>query len=797
MNAESRNVLLCTLTACLLLLYHAPDLSAQQGGAQMIALGDLGPSQTVDIYDLTLKTAIFQYGYRLRLKEETPLAEGLDRYQSLAREEADQKRTLMIGYRHYAAQPDRIILTGQLMAGDATPAENPDVRPLRADVEQLVADYGKSQKKYTALELEREVYQVSHMRPDMALKLLGDLGYETGPLKGATELSQLPRIFQIADAAPPRVVGGNVSSRLEDATESAAQNRLLILYHRSQGAQVYELRKTLEEIVDVPARSVLIEALFIELSESSLRELGIQYNWTEETSLGEDEFEASFLEESVAGQSVFPFRLTATEWFNKTGRDPRKLRIQLKALIDEGSAEILSSPSVLTLDNRQALISVVQEVPVLTSVITESTTSVKVTYKTVGITLNIKPRTSQDGHIVAMQVLAEVSEAPKEEFIEAQGQPVVPVVFKRLVQTIAEVKEDTPFIIGGLIRNEDVYNVSRVPLLSAIPILGNLFKVTNRDKEKREVIIVVTPRVIEAHEKNRPVLPKDSERFNFTDNRLFRNSYRLKAEDVFDLDFILKNEKLLAAFDRARTFVESYPEFKGRPPFDRLEKRTFPGEEAIVVRMLYEIVKDELALHEQIAPGDLIFFKRDPTKPAGFKVRWLKKELEKLTDDGDMDSFFVQDYPKKIVALRYDLDPGKDLDALLSTPVADWSVEEVADRDEMEQLFYDYNRLGEDELTRKQAVIVLDTKDDLDRLRTAVVVREIINVNSAILELHRFQVGRKIVIPQIRRENERVFLIDHLVATYFYMSDFYYEAFQNMLRNYYDGIQNVLQQQGE
>ena len=474
------------------------------------------------------------------------------------------------------------------------------------------------------------------------------------------------------------------------------------------------------------------------------------------------------------------------------GKTSNILKARLRALIEEHKAEILSSPSVLALNNSQATIRVGRRVPIIRTLLPrgEFFAKVDITFEKVGITLNIKPRVSQSGDMVAMQIQTEVSEV--REFITHQEQRVAPVIATRNVQTLAHVKNNTPFIIGGLIRNEQRDDLNRLPVLSAIPVLGGLFQKRSTETEKREDIIVLTPRVLEPLGPNRPILPKDSTRFDFMNNKLFRNSYRLKSEDVFDLGFIKENEQIQSTFARARQFAKEHPDVAGEPPFDITDTSTLPGENAVVVRMLYEIVK-KLNLHERVKLENLIYFQEDAEKPAGFDVEFLEGKLQGLQDG---EPFFDVGYPKKVLVLRYDLKAGSELSQITETPVASMEVKEVKNRDEVEELWEKENRIPEGEYRAEQAVLVLDSMDDIVRLKTAILVREIINVNEAILNVKNFRVGRKIVIPQLKQANERIFLIDHNVARYHYMTEFYYSAFRNRLKRYYEGLREAFRQHG-
>jgi len=647
----------------------------------------------------------------------------------------------------------------------------------------LAQESAGEEPKYGPRELEKEIYQVSNIEAKRCLEILGSLGYTVGPPTGPLSLVELPCVFGLSDTEQDSVVGA--ADKLNPSTDSSPQQRLMILYHSSQLSEVAELRRLLTETVDVPCRQVLIEALVIELSEKAARELGFNYEFSCP--------HMSITFKPDESSDVPYLQVEAKKLYEGVEPNARRLQATIKSIIDERQAEVLSSPSVLTLDNRQARITITEEVPIIQSTaVTGGTVTVNVSFKKVGITLNIKPRVSEDGSWVTLQVQTEVSEAPLEDYLVVGGEPVAPLVNSRKVETIAQIKNNTPFIIGGLIRDERAQVVARVPVISGIPILGNLFKVRSDRNEKREVIIVLTPRVIEAARASRPILPKDTTRFDFLDNRLFRNSYRLKAEDVFDLGFITENREIQSTFGQAHAFLETHPEYRDKPPFDLVQAGAIPGEEAIVIRMLYEITK-KLGLHDRVDMDRLIYFAPAPLKPAGFEVTFLSRTLDKLAAPRDVLRHLDRRYPKDVLLLKYELHReeaaamGKAL-----PPVASVEVRRVESRKQAEQLLYDYSRT--DGYKRTHSAILIADPDDLERLRAAVALREVLLVNNvqAILHLANFQVGRRIVVPELDPSGERIFLIDDTVADLYFQSDFYYEAFQEKFRAYYQGIHDIL-----
>jgi len=287
------------------------------------------------------------------------------------------------------------------------------------------------------------------------------------------------------------------------------------------------------------------------------------------------------------------------------------------------------------------------------------------------------------------------------------------------------------------------------------------------------------------------VLPKDSEQFDFLDNRLFRNAYRLKAEDIFDLAFLEENPTILDAMARVRRFVAKHPEYRERSPFREMSQGSIPGEDAVVVRMIYEVAK-KLGLHEQLKTERMIVFEADPEKPAGFDVTFLKKLLEKSSPDGTVAGYFARPYPKEVLLFRYNLPMGDGMKEVLCSPVAHLERKTVQSRDEVEDVLLEINRLHDD-YTYHEFAFVLDSEKDLVRLKAAVALREIAKVNNFedLLVLRNFRVGRKVVMPEVEK-NERVFLVDHEVAECFFKSEYYYPALKAKLEQGYRIVEQAL-----
>jgi general secretion pathway protein D len=164
----------------------------------------------------------------------------------------------------------------------------------------------------------------------------------------------------------------------------------------------------------------------------------------------------------------------------------------VKALASEGRADVLSAPSVLASDNKPATINVVTQIPVATSSYdTENgVTTTSIQYRDTGIILSVTPHINDDG-MVSMEISQEVSSVA-----EGAGSESAPAFFNRNVTTSLSVRDQQTLVIGGLISQTKSDNSSGVPGLSTLPVIGFLFGNKKDDVTKNELIIMITPRVI-------------------------------------------------------------------------------------------------------------------------------------------------------------------------------------------------------------------------------------------------------------------------------------------------------------
>jgi len=165
----------------------------------------------------------------------------------------------------------------------------------------------------------------------------------------------------------------------------------------------------------------------------------------------------------------------------------------VKAFQGDSDVNIIQTPQLMTLDNEEAEIQIVKNLPYLTR---QDTTAANIDYsnyeyKDVGVTLNIVPQINQE-RFVRLKISQETAQV-----VEAESVIGLPTTLKRVAKTTVTVKDGHTVVIGGLIDQALNESNSSVPCLGDIPGLGWLFRATSRAEDKTNLFIFVTPHIIE------------------------------------------------------------------------------------------------------------------------------------------------------------------------------------------------------------------------------------------------------------------------------------------------------------
>jgi len=345
------------------------------------------------------------------------------------------------------------------------------------------------------------------------------------------------------------------------------------------------------------------------------------------------------------------------------------------------------------------------------------------------------------------------------------------------------VADNTPFIVGGLIAIDKSNTSKGIPLISKIPYLGNLFKRSVKKNSKHEVIVVLTPHVIDTSEKSFSyVIPKDSDRFDTFDYLLFRNARRIRDDDVFDLRFATNSGYYKSILAELKSFHDQHLEIlEDEPVFAYLKDRV-PGEEVIVRRMIWEIVH-KTKYHHFISEDQILVFESNEGAEYGnkFKTHILGNLLRGL--NGAKENSLVLDYADHKAKT---IGPFEHPRALISR-------NKVADPDNyVEQI----SVLNSEDLERNTVLLSMAVPPPgvrgataLEVLKGVLVLKRIIDLNHSMpLTIQEFRVGRQIIFPTEQELREKYHIIDYDAARFFYQIINYYPEFENAFNRDSEGI---------
>ncbi len=765
-----------------------------QNAGRLIQLERMSRSEINElIASITLKLQTEQ-GYQAALPvleaQMGPRPAGVSKGPSLVlRREDGGEDIIRFGYVSYLSQLPQLWVQGISVDAEGEVTPNPVVDQVPDMVTGNLSQLAQMRTGLAQKDLSRNIIKLSYVNTADAMKSLKGLGIQTvggiEQLPATLNFDQLPMVAVMPEPAADTMalVGDEAAStgafgqtstptkasKLNNDVLMSPTSEIMIVYHPAHPEQFSLVKQLLDEYIDRPAQQVFVEGMVLEISEEGLDELGVEWSYQQ----GSVDF--------VLG-SLNPTGLTDT--FGLTNIEDRTLvknwAVELRALVRDGKAEVLSRPSVLTLDNRQATIRVGEDIPIATSQEGFSGNSNKVAfnfkYLATGILLNIRPRIGETGDVVSMLIDTVVSAQVPGRDLEIRSTDgdllaSAPTVSTRRVQTYARIDNKTPLIIGGLVSKDLSISQDKVPLLGDLPFIGHAFRSERQSTEKTEVIIVLTPYVLKDDEIIQRNLPKDDDLFDSTGNQLFRDAYRIRDVDVFDLRFLAENKRLKIYRDLARVLIENNFEFSQTEPFSEFADDTIPGEEVLVHRMIYELIK-RTGVDQRVNPQRIIYFEEKDYE--GYNVRFLDSMLAKIGDGQNPDSFFKLN-PGKAIAITYTYSrESLAQQDLASEPIPEVALVDCPDRDTWQQLLWDMNQPNTDGISR--FTILIQDPRDIERLQRAIMLKKIVLLNGGeqTLSLKNFTIGKILHTPELNKDS--VTVIDADVARYFFHTELYYSA---------------------
>jgi len=266
-------------------------------------------------------------------------------------------------------------------------------------------------------------------------------------------------------------------------------NSVLIWGTRSEYSKIEAALKRL----DLPPTQVLIEASIIEVTLNDDLQYGLQWAFNNSRNGYTGEGIVSGLNPNTATRDTLLGG--ASRGFSYVLRSSTGIQAVLTALADKSLLKVISSPSLMVLDNHTASINVGNQEPISTTTVNfvdnvnASTSSVQ--YKDTGVNLVVTPSVNA-GNIVNMQVDQTTTDLGAVR-TNANNQPAF---LQRQISSKVAVRSGETIVLGGLIKDNSTVGKAGVPLLQDIPVLGNLFGTNNKTSSRTELLVVLTPRVV-------------------------------------------------------------------------------------------------------------------------------------------------------------------------------------------------------------------------------------------------------------------------------------------------------------
>lgn len=275
--------------------------------------------------------------------------------------------------------------------------------------------------------------------------------------------------------------------------------------------------------LDRPKPQVLIKVVFLEVTHNNSSDIGIDGAYTK--NLGNPlttGFTTNFqvLGSGTTNAGIFPSSITpltssfaGSNIFGLNSGSPAGLyqifgqdyQVTLRAIAQSGKAKVLSRPSIVARNNQPATINVGQDVPLISNVRFDTFGNQinSVTYRSVGIILRVTPFITAEG-LVEMILSPETSElvADRSQWVPISsgtgGTVSAPLINSRSADTVVVTPNGQTVVIGGLMADTKGETESKIPFLGDIPLLGNLFKHKIKTSARTELIIFLTPHIIQA-----------------------------------------------------------------------------------------------------------------------------------------------------------------------------------------------------------------------------------------------------------------------------------------------------------
>ena len=316
--------------------------------------------------------------------------------------------------------------------------------------------------------------------PDVHVKFVDNRVLLTGTVKNQYERNfavQTARLYVGNGSDSSLSVGSGIDMKMEAKDSDIEDNS----GGEIGGAKIQGKGQVIDLLHMLHPTQVRLEAQVIAIRPQDRQNLGIQYGTNPDSDPG-----VFYAGQSYNNNEGRSFQNNPVRWVTDRFSN---INMSIQALVKQDKAKILSRPSITTMSGEEATIQVGGEIPYTT----RSDDNPVVKFKNYGIILQLKPVVDADDRITS-SVHAEVSNMSGES---VDGQPILD---RRRADSVVIMRSGSTMIIGGLMDSSEQKTVTKFPFLGDIPIIGEFFKYTSKSKDKQELIILVTPYLVDEEE---------------------------------------------------------------------------------------------------------------------------------------------------------------------------------------------------------------------------------------------------------------------------------------------------------
>ncbi len=323
------------------------------------------------------------------------------------------------------------------------------------------------------------------------------------------------------------VVGGKVllTGTVQNQKEKTLAYRVASLYAGGSGTEDKALERKLldkdaqvndtidgdDEVINllemINPDQINIEAEIIEINANDAKQIGVEYGadssvgtpgtWYANKSGKNSTTYTRGMDGSITTETTHLsdlMRDAGSHWYTRNWLYTHfsDINAKIHTLVEKGHARVISRPNITTMSSKSAGINIGGEIPYPQ---VDKNGNVSVQYEKYGIFLNlINPEVDSSGNVTS-RLFAEVSRLDKANGVAVNGS-VWPAKATRKAETMVNIPSGMTMVIGGLLDSDDTKMITKIPILGDIPILGELFKYHNDSKQKSEIMILITPRVV-------------------------------------------------------------------------------------------------------------------------------------------------------------------------------------------------------------------------------------------------------------------------------------------------------------